>query len=207
MLNNITHHKKYLQLIPSVIDKNEHGERSYDIYSHLLQKRIIFITGPIEDNMSNLIIAQILFLESKNPNEDIFLYINSPGGIITSGLSIYDTMQFVKSDINTICIGQACSMAAILLCSGTPGKRFCLNNSKIMLHQPLGGFQGPASDILIHTKEIIKTKKIIHKIISFHTKQDIKKIQNDTERDHFFDAKESIKYGLIDQIIPSKKLS
>ncbi|QCI27295.1 ATP-dependent Clp endopeptidase proteolytic subunit ClpP [Buchnera aphidicola] len=193
------------QLIPMVIEKTKNGERSYDIYSRLLKERIIFISGTIEDNMCNTIIAQMLFLESKNPKKDIFLYINSPGGVVTSGMSIYDTMQFIKPDINTICIGQACSMAAILLCSGTPGKRFCLKNSRIMIHQPIGGCKGQASDIMIHTQEIIKTKNVINKILAFHTGQNISKIEQDTERDHFFNAKESIKYGLVDSILKSRK--
>ncbi|WP_343128103.1 ATP-dependent Clp endopeptidase proteolytic subunit ClpP [Buchnera aphidicola (Takecallis taiwana)] len=192
-------------LIPVVVEKNNTGERSYDIYSRLLKERIIFITGKIEDYMANIIIAQILFLESENPKKDIFLYINSPGGIVTAGMSIYDTMQFVQPDINTICIGQACSMAAILLCSGTRGKRFCLKNSKIMIHQPIGGYQGQASDIMIHTQEIIKTKMMMNQILSEHTGQNIKKIEQDTERDHFFNAQESIKYGLIDTILQSRK--
>ncbi|CAL4043214.1 ATP-dependent Clp protease proteolytic subunit [Buchnera aphidicola (Phyllaphis fagi)] len=198
--------KNTINLIPMVVKKTSRGERSYDIYSRLLKERIIFITGNIEDNMSNIIVAQILFLESENPKKDIFLYINSPGGIITSGLSIYDTMQFVSSDINTICIGQACSMAAILLCAGTKGKRFCLNNSKIMIHQPLGGYQGQASDIEIHTNEILKTKNQINQIISYHTGNSIKKIEQDTERDCFLNAHEAIKYGLIDSILQSRKI-
>ncbi|MCW5197141.1 ATP-dependent Clp endopeptidase proteolytic subunit ClpP [Buchnera aphidicola] len=194
-----------INLIPTVIEKTEQGERAYDIYSRLLQERIIFITGNIEDNMSNIIIAQILFLESQNPNKDIFLYINSPGGIITAGLSIYDTMQFVTPDINTICVGQSCSMAAILLCAGTKGKRFCLNHAQVMIHQPLGQYQGTASDIEIHTYEILKMKKKINQIISYHTGQAIKKIEQDTERDHFLNAQESIKYGLVDSILQSRK--
>ncbi|QCI26093.1 ATP-dependent Clp endopeptidase proteolytic subunit ClpP [Buchnera aphidicola] len=192
-------------LIPMVVEKNNTGERSYDIYSRLLKERIIFITGKIEDYMSNTIIAQMLFLESENPKKDIFLYINSPGGIVTSGMSIYDTMQFIEPDINTICIGQACSMAAILLCAGTKNKRFCLKHSRIMIHQPIGGYQGQASDIMIHTQEIIKTKNIINKILSLHTGQKITTIEKDTERDCFFNAKESKKYGLIDKILYYRK--
>lgn len=198
-------HQKTRQknIIPMVTEKTGISEKTYDIYSRLLKERIIFITGIIEDSMSSSIIAQILFLESENPKKDIFLYINSPGGIITSGMAIYDTMQFVKPDINTICIGQACSMAAILLCSGTKNKRFGLKNSQIMIHQPLGGYQGQASDIEIHTNEIIKTKNKINQIIAFHTGTHIKKIKQDTERDCFLDVHEAISYGLIDSILLS----
>ncbi|AHG59922.1 Clpp [Buchnera aphidicola str. G002 (Myzus persicae)] len=192
-------------LIPMVIEQHSRGERSYDIYSRLLKERIIFITGSIEDSMANNIVAQILFLEAENTEKDIFLYINSPGGIITSGMSIYDTMQFVKPDINTICIGQACSMAALLLTSGTKGKRFCLPNSKVMIHQPLGGYQGQASDIAIHAREIIKMKKKLNKLMSYHTGQSIKKINKDTERDCFLSSDESIQYGLIDCILTKRQ--
>ncbi|AHG61647.1 ATP-dependent Clp endopeptidase proteolytic subunit ClpP [Buchnera aphidicola] len=192
-------------LIPMVIEQHSRGERSYDIYSRLLKERIIFITGSIEDSMANNIVAQILFLEAENTEKDIFLYINSPGGIITSGMSIYDTMQFVKPEINTICIGQACSMAALLLTSGTKGKRFCLPNSKVMIHQPLGGYQGQASDIAIHAREIIKMKKKLNKLMSYHTGQSIKKINKDTERDCFLSSDESIQYGLIDCILTKRQ--
>ncbi len=192
-------------LIPMVIEQDSRGERSYDIYSRLLKERIIFISGTIEDRMANTIIAQMLFLEAENPEKDIFLYINSPGGIITSGMSIYDTMQFIHPDVRTICIGQACSMGAFLLASGTKGKRFSLLNSRIMIHQPLGGFQGQASDIAIHTKEIIKTKKKLNQLFSLHTGQSIKKINKDTERDCFLSANESIEYGLIDSILTQRK--
>ncbi|QNS01657.1 MAG: ATP-dependent Clp endopeptidase proteolytic subunit ClpP [Buchnera aphidicola (Pentalonia nigronervosa)] len=190
--------------IPMVIEQHSRGERAYDIYSRLLKERIIFITGVIEDNMTHSIVAQLLFLESENPEKDIFLYINSPGGIITSGMSIYDTMQFIKPDINTICIGQACSMASFLLTSGKKGKRYCLPNAKIMIHQPLGGVQGQASDIAIHTNEIMKMKKKLNELLSFHTGQSVKKIQKDTERDYFLSAEESIKYGLIDCILTTR---
>ncbi|WP_343154146.1 ATP-dependent Clp endopeptidase proteolytic subunit ClpP [Buchnera aphidicola] len=192
-------------LIPMVIEQDSRGERSYDIYSRLLKERIIFISGTIEDRMANTIIAQMLFLEAENPEKDIFLYINSPGGIITSGMSIYDTMQFIHPDVRTICVGQACSMGAFLLASGTKGKRFSLLNSRIMIHQPLGGFQGQASDIAIHTKEIIKTKKRLNQLFSLHTGQSIKKINKDTERDCFLSANESIQYGLIDSILTQRK--
>lgn len=192
-------------LIPMVVEQNSRGERSYDIYSRLLKERIIFMNGAIEDSMASTIIAQMLFLEAENPEKDIFLYINSPGGIITSGMSIYDTMQFISPDIRTICIGQACSMAAFLLASGTKGKRFSLPNSRIMIHQPLGGFQGQASDIAIHAKEIIKMKKKLNQLFSLHTNQSIKKINKDTERDCFLSANESIQYGLIDLILTKRK--
>ncbi|QCI17277.1 ATP-dependent Clp endopeptidase proteolytic subunit ClpP [Buchnera aphidicola (Aphis helianthi)] len=191
-------------LIPMVVEQHSRGERSYDIYSRLLKERIIFMSGNIEDSMANTIIAQMLFLESENPEKDIFLYINSPGGIITSGMSIYDTMQFVNPDIRTICIGQACSMAAFLLAAGTKGKRCSLLNSRIMIHQPLGGFQGQASDIAIHAKEIITMKKKLNQLFSFHTGQSIKKINKDTERDCFLSANQSIKYGLIDLILTKR---
>ncbi|CAL4325394.1 ATP-dependent Clp protease proteolytic subunit [Buchnera aphidicola (Protaphis terricola)] len=192
-------------LIPMVIEQHARGERSYDIYSRLLKERIIFMSGTIEDKMANNIIAQMLFLESENPEKDIFLYINSPGGVITSGMSIYDTMQFISPDIRTICIGQACSMAAFLLASGAKGKRSSLSNSRIMIHQPLGGVQGQASDIEIHAKEIIKMKKKINTLFSLHTGQTVKKINKDTERDCFLSANESIQYGLIDLILTNRK--
>ncbi|VFP79302.1 ATP-dependent Clp endopeptidase proteolytic subunit ClpP [Buchnera aphidicola] len=204
LIKKINKKKEKMSLIPFVIDKNSQGERSYDIFSRLLKDRIIFLTGKINDHLASIVISQILFLESENKKKDIFLYINSPGGVITSGLSIYDTMQFVQPDINTICLGQACSMAAILLCAGKKGKRFCLPNARVMLHQPLGGFQGQASDIIIHAKEIKKVKKIINNLLSFHTNVSIKKINKDTERDFFFSPKEAIKYGLIDSILKNK---
>ncbi|BGI50894.1 MAG: ATP-dependent Clp endopeptidase proteolytic subunit ClpP [Arsenophonus endosymbiont of Ceratovacuna japonica] len=193
-----------ITLVPMVIEHTSHGERSYDIYSRLLKERIIFLTGQIEDYMANLIVAQMLFLESENPNKDIHLYINSPGGIITAGMSIYDTMQFIKPDISTICIGQACSMGAFLLASGTSGKRYCLPNSRIMIHQPLGGFHGQASDIEIHAKEILKIKLRINKLMSKHTGKKIKEIENDTERDRFLSAEEAVSYGLIDKIYTNR---
>ncbi|QIQ42039.1 MAG: ATP-dependent Clp endopeptidase proteolytic subunit ClpP [Buchnera aphidicola (Microlophium carnosum)] len=203
MLYNNKH--SYATLIPMVVEEHSRGERSYDIYSRLLKERIIFMIGTIEDNMANNIVAQILFLEAENPEKDIFLYINSPGGIITSGMSIYDTMKFVKPEISTICMGQACSMAALLLTSGTKGKRFCLPNSKVMIHQPLGGYQGQASDIAIHAREIMEMKKKLNKLMSFHTGQSIKRINKDTERDCFLSADESIKYGLIDSILTQRQ--
>ncbi|HMI76937.1 MAG TPA: ATP-dependent Clp endopeptidase proteolytic subunit ClpP [Buchnera sp. (in: enterobacteria)] len=199
--NNIN----YMNLIPMVIENTPRGERAYDIYSRLLKERIIFITGTIEEHMSNIIVAQMLFLESDNTNKDIFLYINSPGGTITAGMAIYDTMQFIKPDINTICIGQACSMGALLLTAGKKGKRYSLPNTRIMIHQPLGGCQGQASDIAIHAREIIKIKQIINKLMSLHTNKSLKKIEKDTERDCFLSASEAIKYGLIDAILTCRK--
>ncbi|WP_343187686.1 ATP-dependent Clp endopeptidase proteolytic subunit ClpP [Buchnera aphidicola (Periphyllus koelreuteriae)] len=201
---NIYNSLKNQNLIPMVIEKTYSGERSFDIYSRLLRERIIFLTGEINDNISNLIIAQLLFLESENKKKDIFLYINSPGGIVSSGLSIYDTINFIKPDVNTICIGQASSMAAVILSSGKKGKRFSLPNSRIMIHQPLGGYKGQASDIQIHALEIYKIKKKINQILSYHTKKNIKKIEKDTERDYFLSAKEALSYGLIDSILNNK---
>ncbi|NIH41174.1 MAG: ATP-dependent Clp endopeptidase proteolytic subunit ClpP [Buchnera aphidicola (Periphyllus aceris)] len=192
---------KNQNLIPIVVEKTYSGERSFDIYSRLLRERIIFLTGEINDDLSNLIIAQLLFLESENIKKDIFLYINSPGGIVSSGLSIYDTIKFIQPDVNTICVGQASSMAAIILSSGKKGKRFSLPNSRIMIHQPLGGYKGQASDIKIHALEIYKIKKNINEILSRHTKKNIKQIQKDTERDYFLSAKEALEYGLIDSIL------
>ncbi|CAL1329322.1 ATP-dependent Clp endopeptidase proteolytic subunit ClpP [Candidatus Providencia siddallii] len=194
--------KQYFQnnLIPMVIEQTSIGERSFDIYSRLLKERIIFLTGQIEDGLANLIIAQMLFLESEGPDKDIQLYINSPGGIITSGMSIYDTMQFIKSDVSTICIGQACSMGAFLLCAGTKGKRFCLPNSKIMIHQPIGCYNGQVTDIEIHAKEIVKIKQKINELMAYHTGQSIEKINYDTERDCFLSSNEAKEYGLVDKI-------
>ncbi|WP_255454564.1 ATP-dependent Clp endopeptidase proteolytic subunit ClpP [Pantoea sp. SoEX] len=191
-------------LIPMVIERNTHGERSYDIYSRLLKERVIFLTGQVEDYMSNLIVAQILFLESENPEKDINIYINSPGGIITSGMSIYDTMKFVKPDVSTICIGQACSMGAFLLAAGTKGKRFCLPHSRVMIHQPLGGYQGQATDIEIHAREILKVKQCMNELLAKHTGKSLEQIENDTERDYFLSAKEALKYGIIDSILTSR---
>ncbi|PPI88425.1 ATP-dependent Clp endopeptidase, proteolytic subunit ClpP [Candidatus Pantoea edessiphila] len=188
-----------------VVEGTAHGERSYDIYSRLLKERVIFLTGQVEDHMSNLIIAQMLFLEAENPEKDINLYINSPGGIITAGMSIYDTMKFITPDINTICIGQACSMGAFLLAAGTKGKRFCLPHSRVMIHQPLGGYQGQATDIEIHAREILKVKKYMNELLAKHTGKSIKKINNDTERDYFLSAPEALEYGLIDSILTYRK--
>ncbi|XBC44266.1 MAG: ATP-dependent Clp endopeptidase proteolytic subunit ClpP [Buchnera aphidicola (Schlechtendalia peitan)] len=201
LYNKINKKKNNKLLIPMVVENTLYGERSYDIYSRLLKERIVFLTGTIEDNTANSIVAQILFLEFENPEKDIYIYINSPGGAISSGMSIYDTMQFVAPNINTICIGQACSMAALILSAGKKGKRFCLPNSRIMIHQPLGGCNGQASDIEIHAREILTIKKIVNELLSIHTGKKLKKIEQDTERDRFLSAVEAIEYGLIDSIL------
>ena len=192
------------QLVPMVVEQPPRGERSYDIYSRLLKERVIFITGQVEDYMANLIVAQLLFLEADNPDKDINLYINSPGGSVTAGMSIYDTMSYIKPDISTLCIGQASSMGALLLTGGTKGKRFALPNSRIMIHQPLGGFQGQASDIEIHAKEMLKIRTKLNEILSNHTGQKIEKIEEDTERDNFMSGDEACKYGLIDKVISKR---
>ena len=191
-------------LIPMVVEQTPRGERAFDIFSRLLKDNVIFAVGPIEDHMANLIIAQLLFLESENPNKDIYLYINSPGGSITSGLSIYDTMQFIKPDVSTICVGQAASMGAILLAGGAQSKRFSLPNSRMMIHQPISGFQGQASDIDIHAKEVLKMKSLVNSILSKHTGKTEKQIAKDTDRDNFMDAKSALDYGLIDQILEER---
>ena len=198
-MNN--HEETALNLVPIVVEKSARGERSYDIYSRLLKERVIFIVGAINDQMANLIVAQILFLESENSDKEISIYINSPGGSVTAGLAIYDTMQFTRPEINTLCVGQAASMAAILLAGGTPGKRYLLPHSKVMIHQPMGAFQGQASDIDIHAKEIIKTREKLNQLLSKHTKQSIAKIRRDTERDNFMDAEEALAYGIVDKIL------
>ncbi|WWP02522.1 MAG: ATP-dependent Clp endopeptidase proteolytic subunit ClpP [Candidatus Dasytiphilus stammeri] len=190
-----------MMFIPMVIEQNSHGERAYDIYSRLLKERIIFLTGTVEDHMANLIVAQLLFLEADNPDKEIYLYINSPGGLITAGMSIYDTMQFIKPEVSTICIGLAASMGAFLLTAGAKGKRFCLPNSRIMIHQPLGSYQGQATDIEIHAREIAKIKKMMNKIMAQHTAQEIAVIEKDTERDYFLSANEAVAYGIVDSIL------
>jgi len=195
---------KALGLVPIVIEQSARGERAYDIYSRLLKERVIFIVGPIEDYMANLVVAQMLFLESENPDKDIFLYINSPGGAVNAGMAIYDTMQFVKPDVSTLCIGQACSMGALLLAGGAKKKRRCLPNSRIMIHQPLGGFQGQASDIEIHTKEILELRHKLNGILSKHTGQTLERIEKDTDRDNFMGAKEACHYGLVDSVITER---
>ena len=191
-------------LIPMVVEQTPRGERAFDIFSRLLKDNVIFAVGPIEDHMANLIVAQLLFLESENPNKDIYLYINSPGGSITSGLSIYDTMQFIKPDVSTICVGQAASMGALLLAGGAESKRFSLPNSRMMIHQPISGFQGQASDIDIHAKEVLKMKSLVNSILSKHTGKSEKQIAKDTDRDNFMDAKAALEYGLIDQILEER---
>lgn len=190
-----------MALVPMVVEQTSRGERSYDIYSRLLKERVIFLTGQVEDYMANLIVAQMLFLEAENPEKDIYLYINSPGGVITAGMSIYDTMQFIKPDVSTICLGQACSMGSFLLAAGAKGKRICLPNSRVMIHQPLGGFQGQATDIEIHAREILKVKQRMNELMSLHTGQDLKQIELDTERDRFLSASEAVEYGLVDEIL------
>jgi ATP-dependent Clp protease protease subunit len=193
-----------LGLVPIVIEQSARGERAYDIYSRLLKERVIFLVGPVEDHMANLVIAQMLFLESENPDKDIYLYINSPGGAVTAGMAIYDTMQFVKPDVSTLCIGQACSMGALLLAGGAKNKRRCLPNSRIMIHQPLGGFQGQASDIEIHTKEILKVRHRINEILVKHTGQSLARVEKDTDRDNFMGPEEACEYGLIDTVITER---
>ena len=193
-------------LVPMVIEQTPRGERSFDIYSRLLKERVIFLSGPVEDYMSNLIVAQLLFLESENPEKDISIYINSPGGSISAGLAIYDTMQFISPSISTLCIGQAASMGAILLAGGDKGKRFALPNSRIMIHQPLGGFQGQASDFEIHAKEILHMKKVVNEILAKHTGQAIKKIEKDTDRDNFLDTSAAISYGLVDSVLDKREV-
>jgi len=197
--------KIYNQLVPMVVEQTPRGERAFDIYSRLLKERVIFITGPIEDYMANLIVAQLLFLEAENPDKDINVYINSPGGSITSGMSIYDTMTYIKPDISTLCVGQAASMGAILLAGGTSGKRFALPNSRIMIHQPLGGFQGQASDFEIHAKEILSMKKKLNEILAFHTGKEVDQLEKDTERDNFMNGEEAKDYGLIDKVISERE--
>ncbi|MCO7225458.1 ATP-dependent Clp endopeptidase proteolytic subunit ClpP [Pleionea sp. CnH1-48] len=191
-------------LVPMVVEQTAKGERSYDIYSRLLKERVIFLVGPVEDHMANLVVAQMLFLESENPDKDIFLYINSPGGSVTAGMSIYDTMQFIKPDVSTLCIGQACSMGAFLLAGGAKEKRFALPNSRVMIHQPLGGFQGQASDIAIHAQEILKMKDALNKTLAHHTGRELADIEKDTDRDNFMSAEESVEYGLIDRVITDR---
>ncbi|AYA65125.1 MULTISPECIES: ATP-dependent Clp endopeptidase proteolytic subunit ClpP [unclassified Alteromonas] len=191
-------------LVPMVVEQTSKGERSYDIYSRLLKENVIFLVGQVEDHMANLIVAQMLFLEAENPEKDIYLYINSPGGSVTAGMAIYDTMNFIKPDVSTVCIGQAASMGAFLLSGGTKGKRFCLPNSRVMIHQPLGGFQGQASDFEIHAKEILSIKEKMNRLMAEHTGQDYEKVARDTDRDNFLSAAEARDYGLIDQILTNR---
>lgn len=196
-----------LNLVPMVVEQSARGERAYDIYSRLLKDRVIFLVGPVEDYMANLVVAQLLFLESENPDKDISLYINSPGGAVTAGLAIYDTMQFIRCDVSTMCIGQAASMGALLLAGGAEGKRYCLPHSRVMIHQPLGGFQGQASDIEIHAREILQIKDRLNDILAKHTGQSIDRIQNDTDRDNFMNAEDAKAYGLVDAVLSHRKKS
>ena len=192
---------KGLNLVPMVVEQTSRGERAYDIYSRLLKERVIFLVGPIDDYMANVIVAQLLFLEAENPEKDISLYINSPGGVVTSGMAIYDTMQFVKPDVSTICVGQAASMGSLLLAAGAHGKRYCLPSSRVMIHQPLGGFQGQASDIEIHTREILTMRDRLNQILSKHTGQPVERIAKDTDRDNFMDAEVAKAYGMVDFVL------
>jgi ATP-dependent Clp protease protease subunit len=196
-----------LNLVPMVIEQTARGERAFDIYSRLLKERVVFVVGPIDDHMANLVVAQLLFLESENPDKDIHLYINSPGGVVSAGLSIYDTMQFIKPDVSTMCLGQAASMGAVLLAAGAKGKRYCLPHSRVMVHQPLGGFQGQASDIEIHAKEILATRDRLNRILQKHTGQSLDKIEKDTDRDYFMSSEEAVAYRLADEVLSSRKLS
>ncbi len=191
-------------LVPMVIEQSARGERSYDIYSRLLKERIIFLIGEVEDYMANLVVAQMLFLESENPDKDIFLYINSPGGVVTSGLAIYDTMQFIKPDVSTLCIGQAASAAALLLASGAKDKRYCLPNSRVMIHQPMGGYQGQATDIEIHAKETLFVKQRLNEILAKHSGQSFDTVEKDTDRDNFMSGDDAVKYGLVDKVIDTR---
>ena len=193
-----------MNLVPMVVEQTARGERAYDIYSRLLKERLIFIVGPVEDHMANLVVAQLLFLESENPDKDVAIYINSPGGIVSSGLAIYDTMQFIKPDVVTICLGQAASMGSLLLAGGAKGKRYCLPHSRVMIHQPSGGYQGQSSDIEIHTREIIDTRERLNKILSHHTGQPIDRIKTDTDRDNFMSADQAVSYGIVDHVLEKR---
>jgi len=196
-----------LNLVPIVVEQSARGERSYDIYSRLLKERVVFLCGSVEDLVANVVVAQLLFLESENPDKDIHFYINSPGGMVSSGLAIYDTMQFIKPDVSTLCIGQAASMGALLLAGGTKGKRYCLPHSRIMIHQPLGGFQGQASDIDIHAQEILRTRERLNGILSLHSGQPMERVKDDTDRDNFMSGAEAVEYGIIDEVLESRKIS
>ena len=193
-----------LGLVPMVIETTGRGERAYDIYSRMLKERVVFLVGPVEDHMANLVVAQLLFLESENPDKDIHLYINSPGGAVSAGLAIYDTMQYIKPDVSTVCIGQAASMGALLLAGGAAGKRFCVPHARMMVHQPLGGFQGQATDIEIHAREILRVRERLNEILVKHTGRDLEKIAQDTDRDYFLDGPEAVKFGLIDAVIQKR---
>jgi ATP-dependent Clp protease, protease subunit len=208
--NNLDHESAWnpqgLGMVPMVIEQSGRGERAYDIYSRLLRERVIFLVGPVNDMSANLVVAQLLFLEADNPDKDIYFYINSPGGSVTAGLSIYDTMQFIKPEVSTLCIGQAASMGAFLLGAGAKGKRFALPNSRIMIHQPMGGFQGQASDIAIHAKEILSLRAKLNAIMAHHTGQSIEQIERDTDRDNFLSSEESVSYGLIDKVLHKREV-
>ena len=201
-MNNET---RALNLVPMVVEQTPRGERAYDIYSRLLKERVVFLVGPVDDHVANLIVAQLLFLESENPEKDINLYINSPGGSVSAGLAIYDTMQFIKPDVSTMCVGQAASMGALLLTAGASGKRYCLPHSRVMIHQPLGGYQGQATDIEIHTREILKVRSQLNEILALHSGQSVETIAEDTERDNFMSPDEAKEYGLIDELIDTRK--
>jgi ATP-dependent Clp protease protease subunit len=204
-VSNMNNETRALNLVPMVVEQTSRGERAYDIYSRLLKERVVFLVGPVDDHTANVIVAQMLFLESENPDKDISLYINSPGGSVSAGLAIYDTMQFIKSDVSTMCVGQAASMGALLLTAGAKGKRYCLPHSRVMIHQPLGGYQGQATDIEIHTREILKIRSQLNDLLAFHTGQSVDKIAADTERDNFMGPVEAKDYGLIDELIESRK--
>lgn len=203
-MKDFEQHAPMMNLVPMVVEQSARGERAYDIYSRLLKERVIFIVGPVEDHMANLIVAQILFLESENPDKDISIYINSPGGSVTAGMAIYDTMQFAKPDISTLCVGQAASMGAVLLAGGARGKRYALPHSRMMIHQPLGGFQGQASDFDIHAREILNIREKLNRVLAHHTGQSMDTIAKDTERDNFMDSTEAQAYGLIDKVLTSR---
>lgn len=209
MINQLTGNvfpESALNLIPVVIEQTARGERAYDIYSRLLKERVIFLVGPVDDYVANLIVAQLLFLEAENPDKDIYLYINSPGGVVTAGLAIYDTMQYIRPNVSTMCIGQAASMGAILLAGGAPGKRYCLPHSRVMIHQPLGGFQGQASDIDIHAREILAVRERLNNLLSKHTGQPIETIRVDTDRDFFMGGQDAVEYGIIDAVLAQRPL-
>ena len=203
--SNMNNETRALNLVPMVVEQTPRGERAYDIYSRLLKERVIFLVGPVDDHTANVIVAQLLFLESENPEKDINLYINSPGGSVSAGLAIYDTMQFIKPDVSTMCVGQAASMGALLLTAGAKGKRYCLPHSRVMIHQPLGGYQGQATDIEIHTREILKVRSQLNEILALHSGQSVETIAEDTERDNFMSPQEAKDYGLIDELIDTRK--
>ncbi len=204
MMENRNWEPQGIGMIPMVVEQSGRGERAYDIYSRLLKERVIFLVGPVNEMSANLVVAQLLFLESENPDKDIYLYINSPGGSVSAGLAIYDTMQFIKPDVSTLCIGQAASMGAFLLTSGAKGKRYCLPNSRVMIHQPSGGFQGQASDIEIHAREILYLRARLNEMIAKHSGQTVKTIEKDSDRDYFMSAAESVKYGLVDKVLETR---